>query len=280
MTITIIADGFAFPEGPRWHDGQFWFSDQHDLLIHILDADGARVDSFPVPGGPSGLGWLPDGDLLAVSMLERRLYRRRNGEWLVHADFAGLHPGHTNDMVVDDQGRAYVGNIGFDFDEGQEAGPTLLTLVRPDGTIERAAEDMFCPNGAVITADGSTLIIAESMADRLAAFDIDADGRLSNRRIFADLPGHVPDGICLDAENHVWVASPFANEVIRVAEGGRIVERIATGDVQPYACMLGGEDGRSLYICCAADHDRKKTVTARSGCIAMVRVAVPHAGSP
>jgi len=280
MKVEIIAGGFAFPEGPRWHDGRLWFADQHDGRVHVLAADGAAIEDFAVPGGPSGMGWLPDGDLLVVSMLERRLYRRHGGELAIHADFAGLHPGHTNDMVVDRQGRAYVGNIGFDFDQGAEPGPTILTLVRPDGTVEIAAEDMLCPNGSVITDDGKRLIVAESMAGRLAAFDIDPDGGLSNRRIFAEIGDHVPDGICIDADDLVWVASPFANEVIRVAEGGAIVDRISTGDVQPYACMLGGDDGRSLYICCATDHDRKKTVAARAGRIAMTRVAVPHGGRP
>jgi sugar lactone lactonase YvrE len=280
MTPEIIARGFAFPEGPRWHDGRLWFADQHDGLVRILEADGARAESFAVPGGPSGMGWLPDGDLLVVSMLERRLYRRHGGELTLHADFAGLHPGHTNDMVVDGQGRAYVGNIGFDFDAGGEPGPTILTLVRPDGTVEVAAEDMLCPNGVVVTGDGKRLIVAESMANRLMAFDVDGDGRLANRRIFAEIGDHVPDGICVDADDLVWVASPFAREVIRVAEGGVIVDRIATGHVQPYACMLGGADGRSLYICCAADHDRAKTVGLRSGCIAMARVAVPRGGWP
>lgn len=276
-----IASGFAFPEGPRWHDGRFWFSDQHAQEVVVLEPDGALVERFAVPGGPSGLGWMPDGTLLVVSMHERRLYRRaHDGTLSVHADLSAYHPGHSNDMVVDRHGRAYVGNIGFDFDGGETPCKTCIVAVEPDGTVAAAADDIDCPNGTVISADGKTLIIAESMGRCLTQFDIDLAGKLSGRRVFADLGEHVPDGICLDAEGAVWIAAPYAHAALRVAEGGEIVGRVSTEGAMPYACMLGGADGRDLYLCCAPDHDAKVTLAARGGRIDVVRVDVAGAGLP
>lgn len=275
-----ILRGLAFPEGPRWHDGRLWVSDQHAGAVHVVTGEGVVEETFEVPGGPSGMGWLPDGDLLVVSMLERRLYRRgKAGGLAVHAELAQLHPGHSNDMVVDRAGRAYVGNIGFDFDHGEAPGPTVMAIVTPDRGVAVAADDLMCPNGAVITPDGATLIVAESMAGRLTAFDVGPDGALSGRRVFADIGDHVPDGICLDAEGCVWVASPFAKAVIRVREGGGIVARVEIADAQPYACALGGDDGRSLFICCAGDHDRAVTMRTRTGRIDRIEVAVASAGA-
>ncbi|WP_157220652.1 SMP-30/gluconolactonase/LRE family protein [Flavisphingomonas formosensis] len=273
-----IASGLAFPEGPRWHSGRLWVSDQHEGSVHVMDERGRVEERFAVPGGPSGMGWLPDGDLLVVSMEERRLYRRGADRTLtVHAELAPLHPGHSNDMVVDRFGRAYVGNIGFAFDRGEEPCTTAMALVMPDGGIACAADELLCPNGSVITPDGRTLIVAESLAGRLTAFTIGADGRLADRRCFAAIDGHVPDGICLDAEGYVWAASPFAQEVIRVREGGEIVERVRITEGAPYACALGGKDGRSLFICCAPDHAREATLAARGGRIDRVTVTVPAA---
>jgi len=273
-----IAGGLAFPEGPRWHQGRLWVSDQHDGSVHVMAEDGRAEERFAVPGGPSGMGWLPDGDLLVVSMAERRLYRRGPDRRLaIHAELAALHPGHSNDMVVDRQGRAYVGNIGFDFDHGEEPRTTAMALVSPEGVVSLAADDLLCPNGAVITPDGRTLIVAESLAGRLTAFTLGTRGELFDRRCFAPIEGHVPDGICLDAEGCVWAASPFAQEVIRVREGGEIVARIRIENGAPYACALGGADGRSLFICCAPDHARHVTLAARGGRIDRVPVAVPAA---
>ena len=279
MTAAItIATGFAYPEGPRWHDGRLWVADQHDGTVWVMAADGTRIDHFAVSGGPSGMGWLPGGDLLIVSMQERRLYRRgQDGQLRLHAELAAVHPGESNDMVVDRVGRAYVGNIGFDFGGGETPKVTAMALVEPDGRVTVAADELLCPNGTVITPDGRTLIVAESLAGRLTAFDIAPDGRLSGRRTFADVPGHVPDGICLDADGCIWAASPFAGEVIRVRDGGEIVARHAIDGASPYACVLGGDDGRSLYICCAPDHDRTATLSARAGRIDMIRVTSPAA---
>lgn len=277
IAARTIASGFAYPEGPRWHDGQLWFADQHDETVHILSPTGERIDSFHVAGGPSGMGWLPEGDLLVVSMEEHRVMRRRGERLEVHADLSVFHRYQTNEMVVDRAGRAYVGNIGFDYEAGEGPKPTVLVMVTPDGRAEVAADDLICPNGTVITPDGRTLIIAESMGHRLTAFDIAPDGRLSGRRVFAELPGHVPDGICLDAEGAVWVASPFTNSVVRVQEGGAISDTVTIEGAGAFACALGGADGRDLYICVANPIMRPDTLLHRGGRIDVARVSVPAA---
>lgn len=280
LAVRTIAGGFVYPECPRWHDGHLWFADQHDGLVHVLDGSGTRAENFAVPGGPSGMGWLPDGDLLVVSMHERRLYRRgMGGQLAVHADLASVHPFHSNDMAVDASGRAYVGNIGFDFYAGEAPAPTNMALVSPGGEVRIATDGLMCPNGAVITPDGRSLIVAESMAHRLTIFDVGADGSLSNRRLFAALDGHVPDGICLDAEGHVWAASPYEKVVLRVSPDGKIAGRVEIPDANPYACMLGGADGCDLFICAAPHHDPEITVMLRGGRIDLFRAAAPAARS-
>ena len=280
-TPRTLAGGFAFPEGPRWHDGQLWFSDQHDGTVVVLDPDGTVAQRIPVPGGPSGMGWMPDGTLLVTSMHERRLYARTpDGTLTVRAELAAFHPGHSNDMVVDATGRAYAGNIGYDFNGGEAPRATCVVMITPDGTATIAADALDCPNGTVITPDGKMLIIAESMANRLTAFDIGEDGTLNNRRVFARLGDHIPDGICLDAEGAIWAASPYSGQVIRVREGGEIVETVTIDGAKPYACMLGGADGRDLFVCCANDHDPTVTMAERAGRIDVARVSVPGAGRP
>lgn len=274
-----LATGFAYPEAPRWHGGALWFSDQHAGVVHALSPAGARLYGFAVSGGPSGLGWMPDGSMLVVSMDGRKVLRRDSGRFAVHADLSALHRAQTNDMVVLPGGRAYVGNIGFDFDKGEAPAPTMLLLVEPDGAVRTVADDLSCPNGMVVTPDGKVLIVAESLANRLTAFDVAADGGLGNRRIFADLPGHVPDGICLDAEGQVWFASPFTQSAARVRQGGAITARVEV-DAGVFACMLGGADGRDLFLCRAASHARHETVALMSGGIDVARVDVPHAGWP
>lgn len=279
-TPRTIASGFAFPECPRWREGSLWFSDQHDGFVRRLAPSGEVLEAFAVPGGPSGLGWLPDGDLLVVSMHERRLYRRRDGVLMPWAELGALHPGHSNDMVVDAQGRAYVGNIGFDFAGGGAPCSTAVALVHPDGRVEQACDGLMCPNGSVISPDGRTLVIAESLAFRLHVWTIREDGRLQDHRLFAEFGNDIiPDGICLDAEGCVWVAT-VGNTVVRVREGGEILDRVAVREGSTYACMLGGADRRDLYICVAPDHDRNVTLREKRGRIDVVRVAVPGAGLP
>lgn len=275
--MEIIVDGLSFAEGPRWHDGKLYFSDFYRHVVNAVTDQGELEVVAEVPEQPSGLGWLPDGRLLIVSMLDRRLLRQEpDGTLVEHANLGGIATWHCNDMVVDAKGRAYVGNFGFDIDPGAaaEMKPADLARVDPDGTVSVAATDLQFPNGTVITPDGRTLIIGETWGRRLTAFDIGADGSLTNRRVWADIEPHLPDGICLDAEGAVWVADPGNQCVIRVKEGGEITDRFDT-ELGSFACMLGGADGRSLYVCIASG-----TGSDVSGHIAMQRVDVPHAGLP
>jgi len=276
----VLLDSLRFPEGPRWHDDALWFSDMHDGRVVRLDARGRAETVFALDGDePSGLGWLPDGRLLVVAMHARKLLRReRDGRLVPHAELGALAHFHANDMVVDAMGRAYVGNFGFDLNGGAAQCATNLALVHPDGRVEVASDDMMFPNGTVITPDGRTLIVGETFRACLTAFDVGSDGRLSNRRVWAQLDRAVPDGICLDAEGAIWVASPVSKGVLRVREGGQIIERIEV-EHQAYACMLGGADRRTLYVCTAETHDPSKTGT-RGGRIEAVEVEVPGAGLP
>jgi sugar lactone lactonase YvrE len=273
-------DGLRFGEGPRWHEGRLWFSDMHDGWVCALTPDGTLERIVHVEHEPSGLGWLPDGRLLVVSMQDRRLLRREpGGELVEHADLSALATFHCNDMVVDGAGRAYVGNFGFDLHGGAAPGPAAMIRVDPDGSVSLAAADLIFPNGTVITPDGATLVVGESFGARLTAFDVDADGALSDRRVWAEMPeGAVPDGICLDAEGAIWVASPTSNECLRIREGGEVTDRVAL-DRGAFACMLGDDDRRTLYICSARDSDPAQS-EARTARIERVRVETPGAGLP
>lgn len=276
----VVHDGLRFGEGPRWHEGRLWFSDMHDGAVLAMSPDGATERICSVAAEPSGLGWLPDGRLLVVSMQDRRLLRlEADGDLVEHADLSALATFHCNDMVVDAHGRAFVGNFGFDLHGGATPGPANLIRVDPDGGVHLAAADLMFPNGTVITPDGATLIVGESFGARLTAFDLGADGTLSHRRPWAQMPeGEVPDGICLDAAGGIWVASPTGNACLRVLEGGEVTDRVDL-DRGAFACMLGDDDRRSLYICTAADSDPAKTA-ARSGRIERVRVDIAGAGRP
>jgi sugar lactone lactonase YvrE len=276
-------DGFAFLEGPRWHDGRLWFSDMHAQRVYAASEDGAVEAIARVAACPSGLGWLPDGRLLVVSMEDRKLQRREpGGELVTHADLASVATYHCNDMVVDAAGRAYVGNFGFDLHTQQKPRAASLALVQRDGSVSEAARDLQFPNGAVITPDGATLVVGESFGRRLTAFDIDAaTGALRNRRVWAQLEGGaVPDGICLDADGAVWVASPMTREVVRVHEGGRVSQRIASGERMAIACMLGGADRRTLFVLTSHTIDPDECRRLRSARIERVRVDAPGAGLP
>ena len=282
MTATdVLLDGLAFPEGPRWHEGRFWFSDMHAHEVVAVDLDGRREVIAEVPQQPSGLGWLPDGRLLVVSMTDRRLLRREaDGTFATHADLSALASWWCNDMVVDGEGRAWVGNFGFDLFAEQPA-PRFGEIIRvdPDGTATVVCADARFPNGSVVTPDGGTLIVGESTGRRLRAFTIEADGSLRGDRIWADLGDNVPDGICLDAEGAVWSADPRNGVALRVAEGGEILDRVDTGR-GCYACMLGGEDRRTLLLCTAEDSDPAVCRATRSGRLETVTVDVPGAGWP
>jgi sugar lactone lactonase YvrE len=277
---TIVLEGLCFPEGPRWRDGRLYFSDQHDHRVVAMEPSGAAETIVEVPQQPSGLGWLPDGRMLVVSMLDRRVMRLEDGSLVEHADLSRFAPAPCNDMVVDAQGRAYVGHFGFDMYGGEGPKDASLLLVRPDGTVAVAAEPLQFPNGTVITPDGATLIVGESMRGRLTAFTITADGSLTDRREFAQLQGAVPDGICLDAEGAVWIACPLTGRCLRVQEGGAVLDEVKTSHEFAFACMLGGDDRRTLYICTAPTHVPSESRTQRGGRIEAVEVDVPGAGLP
>ncbi|HWA61296.1 MAG TPA: SMP-30/gluconolactonase/LRE family protein [Caulobacteraceae bacterium] len=286
----VLASGLYFGEGPRWHDGRLWFSDFYDHAVKSVSTAGDVRTEFEIDDQPSGLGWMPDGSLLVVSMTRRQLLRRTpDGQIRVHADLGAIATFHCNDMVVDARGGAYVGNFGFDLDAGlSERGAegvlanhqtAKLAYVAPDGTASVAAEDLHFPNGPVITPDGRTLIIAETLAACLTAFDIGTDGRLSNRRVWASTAPRVPDGIALDADGAVWIANALGPECVRVGEGGQVLEVIDTG-ANCYACMLGGDDGRTLFMLTASSSHHETVTEARTGRIVVARVDSPRAGRP
>ena len=275
----VVLDGLYFPEGPRWHDGRLWFSDMHGHRVMTVGLDGVSRVVVDVPAAPSGLGWLPDGRLLVVSMEDRKLMRLDPDGLHEVADLSPWATFYCNDMVVDAQGRAYVGNFGFDLHGGAPPVPAALVLVLPNGAARVAADDLMFPNGTVITPDGRTMIIGESYGARLTAFDIQPDGSLTNRRVWAPLQSAVPDGICLDAEGAVWMASPISGEVLRVHAGGAVTDRVTVAK-QAFACMLGGPRRRHLFICTASSGDPAVAREKRDGCIEVVEVDVPGAGLP
>jgi sugar lactone lactonase YvrE len=286
--ITVYSEGYTFLEGPRWHDGQLFLSDFYSYRVLSIDDSGRATTVAEVPTQPSGLGWLPDGRMLIVSMRDHRILRREpSGELVEHANIDEHVGGHVNDMVVDTAGRAYVGNFGFDLMAGEDPRPTVLVRVDPDGSTCVAASDVHFPNGSVIL--GATLVVAESFGNRLTAFDIGADGTLSGRRdwyAFGAPPSSVadivvaPDGIGADAEGAIWVADAFHHRVVRVTENKGIVEEIDTGEQQAYACMLGGDDGRTLFICAAPNSAEEERIGATDAQLLAVRVDVPHGGIP
>jgi len=288
--IEVLLEGLHFGEGPRWRDGRLWFSDFYDRAVRTVALDGATTTAVELDGDePSGLGWLPDGRLLVVSM-QRRLLLRLEGDTLVeHADLSGVATYHCNDMVVDGAGRAYVGNFGFDLNAAAESGNFAAALaayegasvarVDPDGTVSAATPPLRFPNGTVITPDGTTMIIAESLGRRLSAFTIEPDGSLTDQRIWAELGSMTPDGITLDAEGAVWLADAGGPRCVRVREGGEVLQVIDTQ--QPcFACMLGGPDGRHLFMLTAASSRPAIASAERTGRMLVTTVEVPHAGLP
>ncbi len=295
--METLLEGGSFFEGPRWRDGRWWVSDFFRHRIITVDPGGREEHVLTVEGRPSGLGWMPDGSLLAVSMTDHRVVRRSpDGEVTVHADVGELCAGYLNDIVVDAHGRAYAGEFGFDLANHADPKPANLLRIDPDGTASIAAEDMLFPNGSVITPDGSTLIVGETAGARYTAFQIEADGSLSGRRVWAQVAptpefttfqetlGNLrfgPDGCALDAEGNIWSADEVGARCVRLAPGGEIVDEIAAPDGQDvFACMLGGVDGRTLLMCCAPDFDEGSRQAAREAVLVTTTVEVPHAGLP
>ena len=274
--MTILLDNLCFAEGPRWRNGQLWFSDMHDQCVGTVTPEGKKTTLLTLQDDePSGLGWLPNGDLLVVSMRKRQLLRFDGKALTVHADLSALASHRCNDMVVDPLGRAYVGNFGFDLHTGEKPRSTVLIRVDPNGSAKIVEDDAFFPNGSVITADGRTLILAETFARALMAFDIDTSGDLSNKRIWAKLPeGAVPDGICLDSADGIWSASPTTNECVRQIQGGEVTHRIAL-ERGAFACMIGGDH---LYVLTASSSDPKACRTSRDGRIEVYSAPYTAAG--
>jgi sugar lactone lactonase YvrE len=274
-----LATGLHFGECPRWHEGSLWFSDMHGYRVLRVDLAGRLEVVAEFPGRPAGLGWGRDGRLLTVSMTDRRLLCLVDGTWRQVADLSALATFDCNDMVVDTGGRAYVGTFGFDLHGGAPAVPGQIVLVEPGGAARLVASDARFPNGMVLTPDGRTLIVAESLGLALRAYDVAADGGLGRPRTWAELPGIVPDGICLDAEGAVWVASPLGKELVRVREGGAITHRVAASN-HAFACMLGGPDHRTMFVLTADDSVPEYCRAHASGRVEVLRVDVPGAGRP
>jgi sugar lactone lactonase YvrE len=280
VKLRTLMTGIAFGESPRWHDGRLWFADWAAEELIAVDVEGDSEVVMRVASFPFCIDWLPDGRLLIVSARDRLLLRREeDGTLATHADLSVLSEHPWNDIVVDGRGNAYVGNIGFDF-PGGEVAPGILAVVAPDGSARQVADGVMFPNGVAVTPDDSTLILAESYASRLTAFDIDADGGLSNRRVWADLDGGAPDGICLDAEGAVWYGDVPNRRCVRVREGGEVLQTIEL-DRGCFACMLGGADGRTLFMV-TREWGGPEAMAAgeRTGQIVTAEAPAPHAGRP
>jgi sugar lactone lactonase YvrE len=291
LTPELVADGFRFLEGPRWHDGQLYASDMYDRVVFTVAADGSTTTVAAVPNEPSGLGWTPAGDLLAVSMLDRQLLRLRDGALTPYADLSGHFGYEANDMLVDAAGRAWVGSFGFTLAPGEKALTTSLLRVDPDGTVTAAAGDLHFPNGVAITPDGATLLVAETFAYRVTAFDVAADGSLSGRRVwadFADGPSDAfdewvgkdcvhPDGIALDAAGGLWVADAKGAGAVRVLPGGEITDQVVLDGLTAFSVVLGGDDGHTLFLAAAPPIGTTDWRAARTSSIWQVRVEHPVA---
>lgn len=272
----LLTSGLVFGEGPRWRNDRLWFSDMHGEAVWTVDLSGRQELVVELPGRrPSGLGFLPDGDLLIVSMLEREILRWNQSGISLHADVSDLIADACNDMVVSSDGRAYVGSFP------PPSAPTgSMVLVEPDGTHRTVAEDVIIPNGSVITPDGQTLIVAESLGRRLTAFAIASDGSLTDRRVYADCPERGPDGICMDEDGGIWTAMPLARVFERILPGGEVTHSISVEGRMAIACALGGPGRRTLFLLSANDHSPEALRGTRDGRIDVVRVPVAGAGIP
>ncbi|TDO51654.1 sugar lactone lactonase YvrE [Kribbella sp. VKM Ac-2527] len=289
---TTLIDGRTFVEAPRWHENRIWFSElyTHKVMSAREDGTDLRVEAT-VPQQPSGIAWLPDGRLLVVSMRDRRLMRREyDGTLVVHADLSEHATGFCNEVIVDDQGRAYVGNFGFDLVKGGPMTPASIHRVDPDGTITEVADDIWFPNGCVLTDDG-VFIVNETFGNRISAFDLTEDGWLVNRRVWAEfgqLPAATtlaeatpelvlsPDGMCRDAEGALWIADLTSQKILRMREGGEVVDEIDPG-MMPFSAALGGSDGHTMFICAAPDFDEEDRRATTLAAVLQVRVDVPAA---
>lgn len=268
---SVVFDGLRFPEGCRWHDGRLWFSDMHTGRLYSADPDTAdlRVE-FTVDARLSGIDWLPDGTLVVSSMLDRLVLRRRpGGEVETHADLSHVTPHPINDLIVDAGGRIIVGGFGYDLYGGAEQHDGPLIGIRPDGAVEVLADDLVFPNGMVLI--GTTLVVAETWAARLTAYDIAPTGALENRRLWAPLPeGATPDGIGLDGDG-IWVSDIVGGRFLRVREGGEVTDEVDLDGRLAVDCIVGGADGRTLLMSTANSWQPEET-TVHQGRIERLRL--------
>lgn len=272
--LELLASGFVFPEGPRWHQDNLWLSDMHGETVHRVALDGQVEDLLTLPGDkPSGLGFLPSGELLVVAMRARQLLRYDGATTTVHADLSQLAVHELNDMVVDGKGRAWVGTLHTERDAG------VLLRADPDGTARVAATDLDVPNGIVLTEDGR-LIVTESKGRRYTSFDVAPDGSLSGRRVIIEHPEAAGDGLALDAEGGLWSALPLGRAFIRLLPGVGVTDRIEMGDQMAVACTLGGPDRRTLFLLSAPHWDASELAGRREGRVEMITVDVPGVGLP
>lgn len=274
---TVLAGGLAMGESPRWHDGRLWVCDWVAGEVLAFDAAGNARVMRTVSGLPFSIDWLPDGRLVVTSGSTRRVWcEQADGSLGTYGDMDRL----WNEVVVDGRGNTFVDEIGFDMMAGAPPEAGTIAVVRPDGEMRQVADDLWFPNGMVVTDDDRTLIVAESYGNRLTAFDIGEDGELTGRRVWADLGDAAPDGICLDAEGAVWYADVPHQRCVRVAEGGEVLQ-VIEADRGCFACMLGGEDGRTLFVVATRwDEETTTGLGGRHGQVLTARVDVPHAGRP
>ena len=262
---TTLIEGRAFLEGPRWHDGALWVSDMHAHEVLRVTLDGRVEVVAQVDGDPSGLGWLADGTLLIVSMRDRHLLRlEADGRLDIAADCSAVAPHEINDMVVDPNGHAFISQFGFDFHGGAPYATAPLLRVDPDGSVHETTEQLKMANGLVVTSDGGTLVVAQSTGKDLVAFNLATDGTLTNPRQWAPLPDY-PDGICIDGEDGIWIASPVGDRFVRVREGGEVTDVVDTPGRHAIACALGGDDGRTLFLCTSSTHGQPDRSRAELG---------------
>jgi sugar lactone lactonase YvrE len=278
--VQTLMTGLVMGESPRWHDDRLWLSDMGAGEVIAVDPKGRSEVVARVPSGLAGIGFLPDGQLLIVANRDGLLLRLEpDGSLMKHADLTGVFRPPWSDLVVDGRGNAYVSNVGFDFPGGEYAAG-IVALVTTDGSARPVADGFSVANGLAVTPDNSTLIVAESYGSRLTAFDIGADGSLSKRRVWADLQGDHPDGICIDAEGAVWYADVPAKHCVRVREGGEVRETIDL-DLGCFACVLGGTDGRTLFVTAAEWPLPQMTGSdRRTGQVVTLRAPAPAAGWP
>jgi sugar lactone lactonase YvrE len=280
--MKVLLDDVLFGEQPRWHEDRLWFSDWGTRELIAVDLEGNREVILEGPSFPMCAGWLPDGRLLLVAAREGLILRREaDGTMVTHADLsAASHPPAGNELVVDAAGNAYVNGGGFDLMAGEDFAPGVITMASPDGSARQVADDLAFPNGMHLAPDGSTLIVGESYAKRLTAFDIAADGGLVNRRVWAELGDGVPDGICMDSENAVWYSDVPNQRCVRVAEGGEVLQTIAV-DRGCFACALGGPDRTTLFIVCQEWRGPDGMFSEpRTGQVLTLEAPAPGAGRP